>query len=385
MNELPISPDLQSVRELSEMNRVRGDPYMRQKQKEDSFERRAQQRLASLNKQMDREVSFERRAQLRLNSLDRKSIPITYRDDELFNTPILDDIENDIEDDKLFKTPRSLSKKSPNKKSRSLSKKSPNKKSRSLSKKSPQKTPRLLSKKSPQKTPRSLSRQLSIDDELFESPHSLTLSDKFTEHYDLENPVEIKVRLNENLCKILPKGCLGYYNYNVIFEYKCHGKIQFLEIIGVEDDNGKSISDTYYVWGLLKSFGMDHNGLIKYINGIFGLPDQIRDINFDNRPGAPLSTDSLIVLQLNNSRTIIMDFKKYTDTSDKLPSVLYPDTTIYKCTRNSLIPYILNGQTQCNGDNKCFDKKTCVYQKSTNKTGGKKKRITIKRKSSKFI
>ena len=125
---------------------------------------------------------------------------------------------------------------------------------------------------------------------------------------------------------------------------------------------------------------MDHTGLIKYINGIFGLPDQIRDINFDNRPGAPLGLDSLIVLQLNNSRTIIMDFKKYTDTKDKLPSTLYPDTTIYKCPRNSLIPYILNGQTQCNGDNKCFDKKTCVYQKSTNKSGGSRKKTKKKKR-----
>jgi len=380
MNELPISPDLQSLRELSEMNRVRRDPYLRQQQKEDSFERRAQQRLASLDKQMDREVSFEKRAQQRLDSLNRKSIPITYRDDELFNTPILDDIEDDIEDDKLFKTPRSLSKKSPNQKSRSLSKKSPNKKSRSLSKKSPNKKSRSLSKKSSHRTPRSLSRQSSIDDELFESPRSVTLSDKYGEYYDWENPIEIKVRLNEKLCKILPQGCFGIYNYNVIFEYKCHSKIEFLEIISIEDDNGKSIYDNWKVWTFLKSIGMDYDGLIKHINGIFRLPDQIRDINFDNRPGAPLGTDSLVILQLNNSRTIIMDFNKYTDTSDILPSVLYPDTTIYKCPRNSLIPYILNGQTQCNGNDKCFDKNTCIYQKSTKKSGGSKKKTKKKKK-----
>ena len=151
MNELPINPNLQSLRELSEINRIRDDPYMRQKQKEDSFERRAQRKLASLDKQMERELSFERRAKQRLDSLNRNSIPITYRDDELFNTPVLDDIE----DDKLFKTPRSLS------------------------------------------------RQSSINEELFESPRPLTLSDKFSENYDWENPIEIKVRLNEKLQKCL--------------------------------------------------------------------------------------------------------------------------------------------------------------------------------------
>jgi hypothetical protein len=217
-----------------------------------------------------------------------------------------------------------------------------------------------------------------MDNKLFKTPRSLTLSDKYGEYYDWENPIEIKVRLNEKLCKILPKGCLGYYNYNVIFEYKCHGKIQFLEIIDVVDDNGKSIYDTYYVWSILKTYGMNKEGFIEYINKIFGLPDQIRDINFDNRPGAPLSTDSLIILQLNNSRTIIMDFIKYTNNNKKLDSVLYPDITIYKCSRNGLIPYIEKGYTQCNGDNKCFNNNNCIYHKATIKKGGNKKKTKKK-------
>ena len=74
-------------------------------------------------------------------------------------------------------------------------------------------------------TPRSLSSESSINEESYESPRPLTLSDKFSEYYDWENPIEIKVRLNEKFCEILPQGCFGIYNYNVIFEYKCYRKI----------------------------------------------------------------------------------------------------------------------------------------------------------------
>ena len=168
------------------------------------------------------------------------------------------------------------------------------------------------------------------------------------------NPRIVLMRLDENLCQILPFKCSYYktFYYTIVMKYNGIS----LKIIDVTDDNDKSIYDRFkfLIHRVMRNVN-DKESFLSQLNYVFFDLDEL-DINIRNEinVGTVFGINNLLIMETKPSFsdlfkgpiTFMLDFNDivYDDT---LPDVLEPGITIYRCSR-----YIDN-KIKCDGTEEC--------------------------------
>ena len=170
------------------------------------------------------------------------------------------------------------------------------------------------------------------------------------------NPRRVVVRLDEHLCQILPFKCTKFFKtfyYTFVMEYDGLS----LRIIDIVDDDNNSIYDSYKTIIHRNIRNIDsREDFIKYTNRVFFNLDEI-DINIRNNieDGMVYGLNNLLVLEtidnidtiLGGPITIMLDFNEIVYNNNRLPDILYPEITIYRCPRN------IDNKIKCNGTDDC--------------------------------
>ena len=171
------------------------------------------------------------------------------------------------------------------------------------------------------------------------------------------NPRRVLMRLDENLCQILPFKCSSYYKtfyYTIVMKYNGIS----LKIIDVTDDNNKSIYDKpgfkFIIHRVMRNVN-DKESFLEKLNDVFFDLDEL-NINIRNEinVGTIFGINNLLIMEtkpgfsdlFKGPITLMLDFNDivYDDT---LPDVLEPGITIYRCSR-----YIDN-KIKCDGTEEC--------------------------------
>jgi len=168
------------------------------------------------------------------------------------------------------------------------------------------------------------------------------------------NPRIVLMRLDENLCQILPFKCSYYktFYYTIVMEYNGIS----LNIIDVTDDNNKSIYDRFkfIIHRVMRNVN-DKKSFLEKLNYVFFDLDEL-DINIRNEieDGTVYGINNLLIMETKPSFsdlfkgpiTFMLDFNDivYDDT---LPEVLEPGITIYRCSRD------IDNKIKCDGTEEC--------------------------------
>jgi len=173
------------------------------------------------------------------------------------------------------------------------------------------------------------------------------------------NPIRhIVVTLDENLCQILPFNCsllFKTFYLSAVFEYTG----EYLKIIDITDGSN-SIYDNYK--SLITPFNKNMTDKQSFVDGINKLFFDMEWIDFNIRKkiveGMVLDLNNLLIIETKNKYdkklggplTIMLDFEEIVYKNKILPDVLYPQVTIYRCSRS------LDNNVKCSGTEECSEK-----------------------------
>ena len=173
----------------------------------------------------------------------------------------------------------------------------------------------------------------------------------------IERPIKVYIKLDENLCEILPSKCkkFGKYRYyTIVFEFD-GAKFKVIDILDI--DNESIYNDSWLSIPLntfLKYEGINNKSeFIEYLNNkLFNDTEGI--INDENAPGyvyKPFKNIYMISVHYTKEKsgkiidknfTLILDFNNiminFKD-GDILDDILYPTITITKCDIDKSISY----------------------------------------------
>ena len=170
------------------------------------------------------------------------------------------------------------------------------------------------------------------------------------------NPRRVLMRLDENLCQILPFKCsyaFKKFYYTIVMEYNGIS----LNIIDVTDDNDKSIYDRFkfLIHRVMRNVN-DKESFLLHLNNVFFDLDEL-NINIRNEinVGTVFGINNLLIMETKPSFTdlfkgpitFMLDFNDIVYDYDTLPEVLEPGITIYRCSRD------IDNKIKCDGTEEC--------------------------------
>jgi hypothetical protein len=170
------------------------------------------------------------------------------------------------------------------------------------------------------------------------------------------NPRIVLMRLDENLCQILPFKCsyaFKKFYYTIVMEYNGIS----LNIIDVTDDNDKSIYDRFkfLIHRVMRNVN-DKESFLLHLNNVFF---DLEELNINIRNGIYVGTvfgiNNLLIMETKPSFsdlfkgpiTFMLDFNDIVYDYDTLPEVLEPGITIYRCSRD------IDNKIKCDGTEEC--------------------------------
>lgn len=169
-------------------------------------------------------------------------------------------------------------------------------------------------------------------------------------------PRKVIIRLDENLCQILPFKCSYLFKkfyYTIVMEYNGIS----LNIIDITDDDNKSIYErfSYLIHKLMRNVN-DKESFLLHLNNVFFDLDELNiNIRTGVYDGTVFGINNLLIMETKSSFsdlfkgpiTFMLDFNDIVYEHDILPDILKPGITIYRCSRD------LDNKIKCDGTEEC--------------------------------